>query len=197
MKKIFLLFTLSFCFNVFANVSCKKHPIYCQIKKNKPSLKHKYAMKLSNVIYKMHKKYKIPTRIFTAILMQESGYSLGAKGCHGGLVVPKCNQLEGPESIRFKCKLKTKEFTYETKVCSDFGISQIYYKTAKRFGFNIFKLNNDLEYSVEAGAIVLGDFMKKYKRKDEDWWVRYNCGVRGSTNRDTCVIYKNLVKRYM
>jgi hypothetical protein len=43
-------------------------------------------MQVSNIIHKMHKKYHIPSRIFTAILAQESRYSLKAKGCHKGLL---------------------------------------------------------------------------------------------------------------
>jgi hypothetical protein len=204
-KMFFLLFLLSF--NVFSKVNCEKHPIYCQIKNNKSSLENEYAMKLSNIIYKMHKKYKIPVRIFTAILMQESSYDLSAKGCNKGLYkdskyfdvqIQKCLNPITEDDIKNaeKCLQNINPYK-EKKICSDFGISQIYYKTAKRFGFNIFKLNSDLEYSVEAGAIVLNDFMKKYKNKDVDWWVRYNCGVRGNTKRDTCLIYKKLVQRYM
>ena len=80
--KYLVLFFISF--SVYA-VDCKKHPIYCQITKNKPSINKNYAMKLSNIIYKTHKKYNIPSRIFTAILMQESGYNLKASNCHRGL----------------------------------------------------------------------------------------------------------------
>jgi hypothetical protein len=159
-------------------VDLDKHPIYAQIIKNKPSIDKDYAMKLSNIIYKMHKKYHIPSRIFTAILMQESGYSLKAKGCHSGY------RKENLEMI-------------ETKVCTDFGITQIYYKTAKRWNFDIDRLTENLEYSVEAGAIVLHDIMERFEAKDNDWYVRYNCGFRGTTKRDTCQIYKKLVDRYL
>lgn len=166
-------------FQAFSSVDCKKHSIYCQIKKNAPHLNNEYSMKLSNIIYKMHKKYNIPKKIFTAILMQESGYSLKAKGCHKGLYLDKSNIYQ------------------EKKVCTDFGISQIYYKTAEKFNFNIKKLNEDLKYSVEAGAIVLYNFMKKFRKKDPDWFTRYNCGTKSTTKRDTCQIYKRLVERYM
>jgi len=159
-------------------VECSKHPIYCQIKKNSPKLSKKYAMKLSNVIYKAARKHKIPANIYTAILKQESGYSLRAKGCHRGIVQDS--------SSNFK----------EMKVCADFGISQVYYRTAYRYGFDISKLTTDLEYSVNAGAQVLSGF-KRYSRKDKDYWTRYNCGSRSTTKRDTCQIYKKLVERYL
>ena len=131
-------------------------------------------MKLSNIIYKMHRKYHIPTRIFTAILRQESGYSLKAKG-------KQCIFYKGE------------------KACgpSDFGVSQIHINTAGLWKFDIEKLTTDLEYSVEAGAKILADFMNRYEAKDANWWVRYNCGSRSTTKRDTCQIYKKLVERYL
>lgn len=180
MKYAILLFLLSY--NVFA-IDCQEHPIYCQIKKNKPSIDNDIAMELSNLIYKMHKKYHIPSRIFTAILMQESGYDLEAKGCHTGIAKKHFRDVA--------------EEVVETTICTDFGISQIYYKTAKGFDFDLNKLNSDLEYSVEAGAIVLRDFMERYESKENLWWVRYNCGNRGSVKRDTCQIYRKLVERYL
>lgn len=146
----------------------------CQIVKNSPNIDKKYAMKLSNIIYKMHRKYHIPSRIFTAILRQESGYSLRARG-------KQCILFEG------------------NKVCgpSDFGISQIHINNVIKLRLDFDKLTNDLEYSVEAGAKILAGFMKRYEARDNNWWVRYNCGTRSSTKRDTCQIYKKLVERYL
>ena len=39
--------------------------------------------------------------------------------------------------------------------------------------------------------------MKKYEARDNNWYLRYNCGTRGTTKRDTCQIYKTLVERYL
>lgn len=175
MKKIFISIVFLFSFSTLANIDCSKNPIYCQIVKNKPSINKKYAMKLSNLIYKMHKKYHIPSRIFTAILMQESGYSLGAKGKYCGLT------SEGVKNC----------------IYTDFGISQIHWKTAELWGFDVAKLTTNLEYSVEAGAKVLHDVQERFEAKDSDWYLRYNCGFRGGTKRDTCQIYKKLIDRYL
>lgn len=172
--KILLILLSLFTFNAMAG-ECDKHPIYCQIVKNKPKIDKKYAMRLSNVIYKMHKKYHIPTRIFTAILRQESGYSLEAKGKQCGYT-----------------KLGLKECVY-----TDYGISQIHWKSAELWDFDVVKLTTDLEYSVEAGAKILADVMRRFEAKDNNWYVRYNCGFRGNTKRDTCQIYKKLVERYL
>lgn len=176
-----LLLSFLFSISVFADVDCNKHKIYCQIKKNSPKMPYKRAMKLSNIIYKAAKKYKIPANIYTAILKQESNYHLEAKGCHKGIM-----SLNADDGIAMA----------EVKICSDFGISQIYYKTAIRYGLNISSLVSDLEYSVMAGAKVLAGF-KKYSKKDPDWFTRYNCGSRGTTKRDTCQIYKKLISRYL
>lgn len=191
-KWLFLFTLFIFIFRAEA-IDLKKHPIYAQIIQNKPSIDKTYAMKLSNIIYKMHLKYHIPTRVFTAILMQESGYTLSAKGCHSGIIQKDSEICNSDKYVADPIMCSEPE----VRVCTDFGISQIYYKTAKRFGFSLEKLTKDLEYSVESGAKVLTDFMKRYEAKDIDWWTRYNCGTKGSTKRDTCQIYKRLVKRYL
>jgi len=178
--KLLLIFLITMSTAVYG-VNLKKHPIYAQIKKNKPSLSKKYAMKLSNVIYKAARKHKIPAKIYTAILMQESGYSLKAKGCHRGIL-----ETETSTGIALT----------EGTICSDFGISQIYFRTARVYAIDIARLTTDLEYSVMAGAKVL-KFFKRYSKKDKNWFTRYNCGTRGTTKRDTCQIYKKLVERYL
>ncbi len=183
-------------FNCLAKINLAKHPIYSQIIKNKPTINKKYAMRLSNVIYNATRKYHLPPRIFTAILMQESNYRLGATGCHWGLTLPQCSTLK-LTSIKAKCKTNPELFRKEVRVCSDFGIGQIHYKNIEAHKLNTTMLLTDLKYSIEASAIVLRDFKKRYERKDIDWWVRYNCGTKGSTERDTCRIYKKLVSRYL
>lgn len=114
--------------------------------------------------------------------MQESGYRLGVSGCHKGLT--DVTVKDGKRTLGTQ--------TVEAEVCSDFGISQIYYKTAKGFGFDISRLLKELDYSVEAGAIVLADFQKRYSHKELDWWTRYNARSRAKRN-----IYKTLVTRYL
>lgn len=157
-------------------------------------------MTISNAIYKMHRKYHIPTRIFTAILMQESRYELAAKGCTWGY--RKLSEIELSEHVSqcFITDEKDKDRLcldsipkyIKTKVCSDFGISQINYRTIIRFGFNINKLVTDLEYSIEAGAKVLSDFQNRYEAKETNWWTRYN-----SSNKIKRRIYQELVEKYM
>lgn len=184
---LLLLLTISMNDANAKDINCNKHPIYCQIKKNSPRINKKKAMHLSNVIYKTSRRHKIPTRIFVGILAQESGYKLEARGCHKGLVKNKI--------VTDKPKIMTiappvEEYT-EVKVCADFGIGQIYYRTAKGFGFDLKLLTTDLDYSINAAAIVLADFQKRYSAREIDWWTRYN--ARSKIKRK---IYKQLVERY-
>lgn len=74
----------------------------------------------------------------------------------------------------------------------DYGISQINHRTAKAFNIDTNRLLNDLEYSVEAGLIVLADFKKRYGHREDDYWSRYN-----SSNRTKRTMYKKLVVGYM
>ena len=156
------------------SVNCDHHPIYCQIIKNKPTIDKGFAMRLSNILYHASRKHNIPANIYTAILMQESTYRLEAKNCHRGILVDNVQK----ENI--------------VKICSDFGISQIYYKTAKLFEFSINQLTSDLEYSVEAGAIVLAEFHKRYGHREINWWTRYNSSTAVKRN-----IYRQLVEQYI
>lgn len=161
---------------VEASTNCEKHPIYCQIVNNNPNIKKTYAFKLSNVIFKKSKKYKIDPTILTAIFAQESMYKLGAKNCTKGLK---------------KSQAHPKGYVGPIKVCTDFGIGQIHYRTADNFNFNLEKLTRDMDYSVNAAAVVLKDFQKRYKHREENWWTRYNASSPNARAK-----YKQLVERF-
>jgi len=165
----------------FANLTKRKtqHPIYEQILRNRPKINKAYAMRLSNLIHTYTKRHKIPANIYTAILAQESMYKQHAKLCQTGLrLQPYYESLYDNKPYQ---KYK------KTRVCFDFGISMINFRTAKRYGFDINKLTSSLAYSVEAGVIVLKDFLKRGKH-----WTYYN--ARTKIKRD---IYKQLVERYL
>lgn len=135
-------------------------------------------MRLSNHIYRSSRKYGFPANIYTAILMQESGYRVGA-------INESCGKLS---------------ITDVGAVCvkQDFGIAQINYKTVDSYEFDAEKLLTDEKYSVDAGAKVLGYFYRKYSKKEYDWWVRYNVGTRPKGSVKTLWDqYKQLVSRYL
>lgn len=169
-------------FNADASeVECSKHPIYCQIRKNNPSLKKSKAMEISNVIYKATKKYKIPSRIYTAILMQESGYN------------PKAvNQTCGVEDLFISNSIDNIKCVF-----NDIGIAQINVETAKAYGFDLKRLL-ELKYGTYAGAEVLSWFYIKYSKiEPNSWYSRYNCGTKPSTKRRTCQAYLKAVSKYL
>ena len=158
-----------FILSMIWGYSCTSNPIYCQIVNNKPSINRHYALKLSNLVHRIAKKRKIDARIYTAILMQESGYNLRATNCKSI-----------PSDTSFKYVL-----------CTDYGISQIYFVTARSYRMDIPRLTKDLHYSLDMGAMVLRDFMVRY-RHEEYYWTRYNAS---STHKRA--IYRGLVRRYL
>lgn len=166
------------------DVDCSEHKIYCQIISNYETGGKKvigkdlktYAMRLSNIIYKVAKKHNMNPMILTAILAQESMYNLDAMNCYSGYSIDKLDKGEYVEG----------------KICSDFGIGQIHYKTIERYEFDLEKLRTDLVYSVESAALVLNDFRIRFKKKEVHWWTRYN-----ASNKYKREEYRQLVSRYL
>lgn len=80
----------------------------------------------------------------------------------------------------------------------DFGIAQINFKTIAGFGFDQNRLMTDLDYAVEAGAIVLASYKRYAKREPKTWYSRYNCGTRSlDVVGGICDDYKSRVERYL
>ena len=78
------------------------------------------------------------------------------------------------------------------KRSKDYGIAQINERTAKSFKFCKKKLVTDLPYSIEAGAIVLSDFKRRwFKKEGYNYWTRYNTSHPGKR-----LVYKNKVLRF-
>lgn len=76
--------------------------------------------------------------------------------------------------------------------CTDLGISQIHHLTVNRYKFDKKLLLTDLNYSIEAGCIVLKDFMKRYGHKEKNWYSRYN-----SSNPVARKKYEKMIKRFL
>lgn len=208
---IILMWVLALCgifisqgaFAYEKNRDCSKHPIYCQIIANKPTVKRSYAFKLSNVIHNNTRKYKINPMIFTAILAQESMYEVSAKNCTTGIlektkpefdIFKTCMKFGKIGSDKFvKCMYEHQSYlNSKIRICTDFGIGQIWYKTADSYDFDFDKLTSNMEYSVEAAAIVLEYFKNRYSHKEKTWWTRYN--ANNSTAR---LKYRQLVERFI
>jgi soluble lytic murein transglycosylase-like protein len=143
------------------------------ILKNK-KISDRKAHDLSEIIDKYSKIYNIDPILFSSIIMQESTYNLKA--------------------IKKTCGYKDKK---ETCLDTDFGISQIHYKTALSYKFDIDRLTRDLDYSVESGFIVLSYFKKKYEKTEKNWYCRYNVGTAKKEKiKEKCLNYVKLIKRH-
>jgi soluble lytic murein transglycosylase-like protein len=123
-------------------------------------------MQLSNIIYKYAKKYKLDPKLLTAILAQESMYRINTANCSYGIRCCDFTKVLG---------LETNKVGYDVvRSCTDFGISQIHYKTAERYNLDIALLLTDPDYSVRAGAKILYDIKRRYAKHEPTWWTRYN-----------------------
>lgn len=166
MKKLIIM--LLFTTNVFANV-CDQNPIFCHILDISPGINKQLAFQISNKISKYSRKYGLDAKLFVAIIRQESNFKLDAKGCVEGL------------NVDFE----------EIRVCNDFGMIQLNYRTAKLYGFDIQRTMIDLDYSIFVGMKILYDFKVRYAKKEEFWWTRYN--AKDEIKRE---LYRKLVMRY-
>ena len=177
MKTILILATLLFSVQLSPLSFQRPKPVpevkrvQNQIKKNSPKISKEYSKTLAKTILEKSKKHGVSPTILAAVLMQESSYRISAKNFRCGISVTTGEQ---------DC------------VVVDYGIGQINHKTIKNFNFDETRLLSDLEYSVEAAAIVLADFKRMYGHKEEEYWTRYNSSTPSKREK-----YKMLVARYM
>jgi hypothetical protein len=146
---VVLLLLLSF--STFADDLLSAH-----IAKNNPKLDKVYINRLAKAIKVSSNRHGIDAKIYSAMLMQESGYRMGVHNCY---------------------KIPADSKALKLNHCEDFSISMINRKTIEAYGFNKQRLITSLEYAVDCGAIVLKDLKKRYGH-DSDYWVRYNVGTR-------------------
>lgn len=168
---LFMLFSIS-------GYGYSEKEIYGQIRDNYEGINKDYAKYLSRELFKACKDYQVPCQIYTAILMQESSYR--------------------PRIANRTCGMDEKTMDKVNCVYRDIGISQINYKTAERYNFDIVRLYDDVRYSIRSGAKVLSDMKKMFIEKEpKTWYSRFNCGTGGSTKRYSCVKYLKLVRRWL
>jgi len=165
---IILISGLSWANNIASK--CDKHPLYCSILKANPKINKKYAMKLSNVIWKTGVRYNIDRFLIVAIFAQESMFKLNAQNCTYGLL---------------------KRSKKEALVCTDFGIGQIHYMNVKRQNIDVDRLLTDMIYSVDVSVRMLANFKRRHGNKEKEWWTRYNTSTPSKRR-----LYKKLVCRY-
>ena len=92
--------------------------------------------------------------------------------------------------IRQESNFKMGAFNKKSK---DFGLTQINVKTIGNFNFDKNKIMTNIPYSIEAGAIVLSDFKKRYfKKEGYGYWCRYN-----TSNPIKRQNYRKLVSKFL
>lgn len=152
--------------------------LFQQILKNNPKIDKEFALKLSVIIQAKGKKYNIPPKLLSAILMQESTYMLEAIHVYCGFLLPDDEK--------------------ESCVRTDFGIAQIHYKNLSRFKLDRNLLTADLDYSVDAGAKLLADYTRFQKKEPKTYYCRYNQGNKPFKDiKEDCLAYKSKVDRYL
>jgi hypothetical protein len=80
----------------------------------------------------------------------------------------------------------------------DLGIAQINRTNLPRFKLNKSRLLSDLEYSVDAGALILASYRRFERREPKTWICRYNTGTGHYVDIELdCLNYKRQVDRYL
>lgn len=178
MKYLFLLLIGSSSYGV----NCKKHPIYCHIKKIAPHTSDKWAMKISNLIYSGAKRAKISPMISVAIARQESAF---------------INTTVEVVNIRKETICHTPDHCItntKTKHLIDIGLFQINANTAGEYGCDKNKLMRDVEYNVACHFKILVDKMRICRKLNifKETWSCYH-----SITRRFRVKYAKAVRRFL
>ena len=187
--KAFILTLTVFLFPTAAKaVDCSKHKIYCSIVHLQPKVDKKYAMKLSNEIYKYSKIYKISWKRSLAILMQETSIIKGLNNVQKGLVKKTICHAEA-----FSVEDSTCETIYEVQnLITDIGPWQFSVHTVLLYSMNPERVEKDLAYSTEWHFKILRKKLKACGKKYPDTaWACYN-----TASPTKHKIYVQLVDRY-
>lgn len=143
---------------------CKRNKIYCAIVKLKPGIDSKFAMDLSNAIYKYSRRAKVDPFRVVAIAMQESSIS----------PVVRYETVRVQKTICAREKVCVVRYVKE-KRATDFGIYQFHAKTVESLGVDQKRLMSDLDYATKVHTEFLALKQKqcsaKYKKTA---WACYN-----------------------
>ncbi len=84
------------------------------------------------------------------------------------------------------------------KLTQDYGIGQINIRTIKAYKLDMHRLLTDVDYSIDAAAMALSYFHKRYQAVESKWYCRYNVGTAKFTsqNINRCLIYVAKLKQY-
>ena len=186
---VLFLVIASFGFNNAEAADCEKNPIYCHIKRVRPNMDNKKAMKISNLMYKYSRKYKNKNPILSvAIAMQETRIRRIER--RQTIIVFTCRGELVKEGSKYRCL--GKERAEYVEGYSDISIFQFHALTIKRLGLDPVKLKNNLEYAVEQHFKLMKKKLKICKHLGDEAWSCYH-----STTPNLRKRYKKDVERYL
>ena len=182
MRALILIGIMFFASTGYSKTNCNVHKLYCAIVKLKPKINKKFAMKLSNVIYKASKKHKVDPYRAIAIMRQESGINMNARNVGTKAKSHReCDEWE-------RCVI-VKTTTTET---TDFGLFQFHIKTMQRHDLNIKKVMTSMDFTVNFAIAMIA---RKIKMCSKLWpdtpWACYN-----SATNIKHQAYTELVNKY-
>jgi len=175
MKTIIILIGLMITPSLQAKpVNCKKHKLYCKIKKLKPRMSKKQAMSLSNIIYKQSKIHRGDPNLAVAIGMQETG-------------LRNINRTQN--IIQFN---KDKTTWTVRRGVSDVCMYQFHVNTIVSYKIDPIKLLSDINYCVAWHFKVMRDKKKMCRKYGKEAWGCYHSKTKILRKH-----YIKLVSRYL
>jgi len=160
-------------------VNCSVHKLYCKIVKLRPSINKKWAMRYSNLLYSLGKKYKMDPWRSLAIAMQESSIQNIHRRQKVIVFTKRCRK--GRCSNHYKI----------VKGYSDLGLYQFHVDTIEQYKIDPFRLKKDLRYVIEMHFRILRNKIKMCRKLKADAWTCYHSKTRYYRKQ-----YKKLVNRY-
>jgi len=157
------------------------------------------GLKISDEIYRCHKRTGIDKYLILSIYNQESQINYKAKNCLRGILESGAlNEIMSIVKKNVGLVINDRELRADLrhiplKVCFDLGIGQINVNTALSHPLckDLGRLMTDYIYNINCSCDVLQGFKKRYEGKEEFWWTRYN-----ANNKIKREIYRKLVMRY-
>ena len=183
MRYLMVLFALFMSIEALAKVNCKRHKIYCAIVELRPKIDKRFAMKLSNEIYRAAKRHKVKdTMRIVAIMRQESGINMDARNrSEKTRTHTECDKWEKCTTVKTTIKETT-----------DWGLFQFHKRTMINNNLDIHMVMTDVRFTVDFAVRHLVGKIKACRKKwSETSWACYN-----SANSPHHEEYIQLVDRY-
>ena len=124
----------------------ERNPIYAHLKVLRPSMPHKYALRMSNLLYKYSRRYGTDPHLSVALGMTETSL----------------RQINRKETVAVKNEAG---YTVYKKAVTDIGVWQLHVRTIALQGLDPELLQHDLEYQVKEHIKLLAKKIKLCSKK--------------------------------